>query len=80
LVKELKGKRRVVVTPEYGESQEYLVPKSNISSSMKGIMCRQESALMEGTIVPNDILRVLGSKNWPNFWSMKFRRFIACRV
>ena len=26
--KELKGKRRVVVTPEYGEAQEYLVPKS----------------------------------------------------
>jgi DNA-directed RNA polymerase subunit beta' len=26
--KELKGKRRVLVTPEYGEPQEYLVPKA----------------------------------------------------
>ncbi len=65
--KELKGKRRVIVTPEYGESQEYLVPKSKHIIVHEGDYVQAGERLMEGTIVPNDILRVLGVKELAKF-------------
>jgi DNA-directed RNA polymerase subunit beta' len=65
--KELKGKRRVIVTPEYGESQEYLVPKIKHIIVHEGDYVQAGERLMEGTIVPNDILRVLGVKELAKF-------------
>lgn len=65
--KELKGKRRVVVTPEYGESQEYLVPKTKHIIVHEGDFVQAGEPLMEGTIVPNDILSVLGVKELAKF-------------
>jgi len=65
--KELKGKRRVIVTPEYGESQEYLVPKSKHIIVHEGDYVQAGERLMEGTIVPNDILSVLGVKDLAKF-------------
>jgi DNA-directed RNA polymerase subunit beta' len=65
--KELKGKRRVLITPEYGESQEYLVPKSKHIIVHEGDYVQAGEPLMEGTVVPNDILRVLGVKELAKF-------------
>ncbi len=65
--KELKGKRRVVVTPEHGEPQEYLVPKAKHLIVHEGDYVQAGEPLMEGTIVPNDILRVLGVKELAKF-------------
>ena len=65
--KELKGKRRVVITPEYGEPQEYLVPKSKHIIVHEGDYVQAGERLMEGTIVPNDILKVLGVKELAKF-------------
>ncbi|CAG35847.1 DNA-directed RNA polymerase subunit beta' [Desulfotalea psychrophila] len=65
--KELKGKRRVVVTPEYGEQQEYLVPKAKHIIVHEGDYVQAGEPLMEGTIVPNDILSVLGVKALAKF-------------
>jgi len=65
--KELKGKRRVVVTPEHGESQEYLVPKSKHLIVHEGDYVQAGEPLMEGTVVPNDILKVLGIKELAKF-------------
>ncbi len=65
--KELKGKRRVVIVPEYGEPQEYLVPKSKHIIVHEGDYVQAGERLMEGTIVPNDILRVLGVKELAKF-------------
>ncbi|MCP4340031.1 MAG: DNA-directed RNA polymerase subunit beta' [Desulfobulbaceae bacterium] len=65
--KELKGKRRVVVTPEYGEPQEYLVPKAKHIIVHEGDYVQAGEPLMEGTIVPNDILAVLGVKELAKF-------------
>ncbi len=65
--KELKGKRRVVVTPEYGEPQEYLVPKAKHIIVHEGDYVQAGEPLMEGTVVPNDILRVLGVKELAKF-------------
>ena len=65
--KELKGKRRVLITPEYGEPQEYLVPKSKHIIVHEGDYVQAGEPLMEGTVVPNDILRVLGVKELAKF-------------
>ncbi len=65
--KELKGKRRVVVTPEHGDPQEYLVPKAKHLVVHEGDYVQAGEALMEGTVVPNDILKVLGVKELAKF-------------
>ncbi len=65
--KELKGKRRVVVTPEYGDPQEYLVPKTKHIIVHEGDYVQAGEPLMEGTVVPNDILSVLGLKELAKF-------------
>ncbi len=65
--KELKGKRRVVVTPEYGEPQDYLVPKTKHIIVHEGDYVQAGEPLMEGTVVPNDILSVLGVKELAKF-------------
>ncbi|MBC8208716.1 MAG: DNA-directed RNA polymerase subunit beta' [Desulfobulbaceae bacterium] len=65
--KELKGKRRVVVTPEYGEAQEYLIPKARHAIVHEGDYVQAGEPLMEGTVLPNDILRVLGVKELAKF-------------
>ena len=58
--KDLKGKRRVVITPESGEPQEYFLPKGKQLAINDGDWVRPGEALMEGSPVPQDILKVLG--------------------
>ncbi|NOQ47064.1 MAG: DNA-directed RNA polymerase subunit beta', partial [Desulfobulbaceae bacterium] len=58
--KELKGKRRVIVTPETGEPKEYLIPKVKSITVHDGDHVRAGERLMEGVKLSNDILRVLG--------------------
>ncbi len=65
--KDLKGKRRVVITPETGESKEYLVLKSKHISVHEGDYVKAGEQLMEGSILPNDILRVLGTEELARF-------------
>ena len=60
--KDLKGKRRVVVTPEVGEPKEYLIVKGKHISVHEGDEIRAGEALMDGSANPHDILRVLGEK------------------
>jgi DNA-directed RNA polymerase subunit beta' len=65
--KDLKGKRRVVITPEVGESKEYLIPKSKHVSVHEGDYVKAGEPLMDGSPIPNDILRVLGVKELARF-------------
>ncbi len=60
--KDLKGKRRVVVTPEVGEPKEYLIAKGKHISVHEGDVIRAGEALMDGSANPHDILSVLGEK------------------
>ncbi|MEI8356555.1 MAG: DNA-directed RNA polymerase subunit beta', partial [Deltaproteobacteria bacterium] len=60
--KDAKGKRKVVVTPEKGESKEYLIPKGKHISVHEGDYVKAGEALMDGSSNPHDILRVLGVK------------------
>ncbi|CAK8725679.1 DNA-directed RNA polymerase subunit beta' [Candidatus Electrothrix laxa] len=65
--KELKGKRRVVVTPETGEPREYLVPKAKHVTVHEGDYVKAGDALMDGSILPNDILRIKGEEELAQF-------------
>ena len=58
--KDLKGKRRIVITPEAGEPQEYFLPKGKQLAVNDGDWVRRGESLMEGSPVPQDILKVLG--------------------
>ena len=65
--KDLKGKRRVIVTPEIGDPKEYLVQKSKHVSVHEGDYVKAGEPLMDGSPIPNDILRVLGVKELARF-------------
>jgi DNA-directed RNA polymerase subunit beta' len=65
--KDLKGKRRVIVTPEAGEAKEYLLPKAKHITVHEGDYVKAGERLMEGSVLPNDILRVLGAEELARF-------------
>ncbi|MFZ5776471.1 MAG: DNA-directed RNA polymerase subunit beta' [Thermodesulfobacteriota bacterium] len=65
--KDLKGKKRVIITPEVGEVKEYLIPKGKHVSVHEGDYVKAGEALMDGSPDPNDILRVMGLKELAKF-------------
>jgi len=60
--KEIKTKRRVIITPEYGEPKEYLIPRGKHINVHEGDYVRAGEQLIDGVVNPNDILRVKGIK------------------
>ncbi|MGE3757147.1 MAG: DNA-directed RNA polymerase subunit beta', partial [Pseudobdellovibrionaceae bacterium] len=60
--KDVKGKQRVIVTPEVGEQREYLIPKGKHVAVREGEFVRKGESLMDGPSNPHDILRVLGDR------------------
>lgn len=65
--KDVKGKQRVIVTPEVGEQKEYLIPKGKHVAVREGEYVRAGEALMDGPSNPHDILRVLGEQALASF-------------
>lgn len=57
-----RGKRRIVLTPEYGDPCEYLVAKTKHINVQKGDRVRAGEALTDGATNPHDILAVEGVK------------------
>ncbi|MCK5540387.1 MAG: DNA-directed RNA polymerase subunit beta', partial [Deltaproteobacteria bacterium] len=62
LGKLVKGKQRVIVTPEIGDPIEHLIPKGKYLIVHEGDMVAVGEPLVDGSIDPHDILRVLGVK------------------
>ncbi len=60
--KDTKGKRKVIITPEVGESREYLIPKGKHISVHEGDFVHAGEPLMDGSSNPHDILTILGEK------------------
>jgi DNA-directed RNA polymerase subunit beta' len=58
--KDTKGKRRIVVTPEGEEAEEYLIPKGKNIVVNEGDYVRSGDALMDGAVNPHDILKIKG--------------------
>jgi DNA-directed RNA polymerase subunit beta' len=63
----LKGKRKVIVTPEVGEPKEYSIPKGKHISVHEGDVVKAGEPLMDGSSNPHDILKVLGDKELARF-------------
>lgn len=60
--KDVKGKQRVIVTPDIGEQMEYLIPKGKHVAVREGEFVKAGEALMDGPTNPHDVLKVLGEK------------------
>jgi len=60
--KDTKGKRKLIVKPDVGESKEYLIPKGKHIAVHEGEFVRAGEALMDGSSNPHDILQILGEK------------------
>jgi DNA-directed RNA polymerase subunit beta' len=58
----IKGKRKIVVTPEVGKPKEYLIPKGKHVAVQEGDFVRAGEALMDGSANPHDILNISGLK------------------
>ncbi|MEO5366790.1 MAG: DNA-directed RNA polymerase subunit beta' [Magnetococcus sp. WYHC-3] len=65
--KDLKGKRRVLVTSQEGEPVEYLLPKGKQLAVNEGDWVRRGEPLLEGSPVPQDILKILGVEELSRF-------------
>ena len=52
----------MIVTPEEGEPEEYLIPKGKHVSVHEGDRVRAGDALMDGSSNPHDILKIKGEK------------------
>ncbi len=59
---ESKGKRKIVVTPEIGETKEYLVPKGRHITAQEGDFVEAGDLMTEGLPELHDILKVKGEK------------------
>ncbi len=60
--KDVKGKRKVIITPEVGDAKEYLIPRGKHISVREGDTVMAGEPLMDGSANPHDILRILGVK------------------
>lgn len=60
--KDVKGKRKVVITPDVGDPKEYLIPKGKHISVHGDDRIMAGEPLMDGSPNPHDILGVRGDK------------------
>ena len=59
---DVRGKRRVIVTPETGDPKNYDIPKGKHIAVHEGDFVRAGEALMGGSSNPHDILKIKGEK------------------
>ena len=58
--KEVRGKQRVSIESENGESSTYLIPKGKHINFNQGEKIKKGEYLLDGQPLPHDILRILG--------------------
>ncbi|MGE4299289.1 MAG: DNA-directed RNA polymerase subunit beta' [Desulfovibrionaceae bacterium] len=62
-----KGKRKIIVTPEIGDTKEYLIPKGRHITVSDGDFVEAGELLTEGYPELHDILKIKGEKYLANF-------------
>ncbi len=58
--KEVRGKQRVTIESENGDSSSYLIPKGKHINFNQGEKIKKGEYLLDGQPLPHDILRILG--------------------
>jgi len=64
---DVKGKRKIYVTPETGDSKEYLIPKGKHITVQEGDFVEAGEFLTEGAPELHDMLRIKGEKYLANY-------------
>ena len=59
---DVKGKRKIIITPETGDAKEYLVPKGKHITVQEGDFVEAGEFLTEGTPELHDLLKIKGEK------------------
>ncbi|GAG88791.1 unnamed protein product, partial [marine sediment metagenome] len=59
---EIKGKRKVIVTPEVGEPRDYVIPKGKYITVQEKDYIKAGEPLMGGSVNPHDVLKIQGEK------------------
>ena len=57
-----RGKRKIIVTPDFGDPREYLVAKTKHVAVQKGDRVKAGEVLTDGAVNPHDILRIEGTR------------------
>jgi DNA-directed RNA polymerase subunit beta' len=63
----IKGKRKIKVTPEFGDPKEYQIQRGKHINVRDGDYIRAGEPLMDGDVNPHDILRIKGIKALAQF-------------
>lgn len=58
--RDYKAKRRIIVKNAEGQEREYLLPKGKLVTVQEGDYVNKGDILVDGALVPHDILRVMG--------------------
>ncbi len=66
--KEVRGKQRITIEAENGDSSSYLIPKGKHINFNQGEKIRKGEYLLDGQPLPHDILRILGIKELTEYF------------
>tara|TARA_B100000686_G_scaffold101165_1_gene108363 strand:+ start:714 stop:4877 length:4164 start_codon:yes stop_codon:yes gene_type:complete len=66
--KEVRGKQRITIESENGESSSYLIPKGKHINFNQGEKIKKGEYLLDGQPLPHDILRILGIKELTEYF------------
>ena len=78
--KDYKNKRRIKITPEDGETVEFLIPKGKHISCTMATSSPVANTSSTATRIRTTSCASWASRRWPNTWSMRSRRSTACRA
>ena len=78
--KETKGKVRLVITDEDGESHEELIPKTRTLNIFEGETIQKGEIISDGELSLHDILEVQGIERLTYISSKKYRMYIDFKV
>ena len=66
--KEVRGKQRITIEADNGDSSSYLIPKGKHINFNQGEKIRKGEYLLDGQPLPHDILRILGIKELTEYF------------
>jgi DNA-directed RNA polymerase subunit beta' len=66
--KEVRGKQKISIESENGESSNYLIPKGKHINFNQGEKIKKGEYLLDGQPLPHDILRILGIKDLTEYF------------
>ncbi len=66
--KEVRGKQRITIEADNGDSSSYLIPKGKHINFNQGEKIKKGEYLLDGQPLPHDILRILGIKELTEYF------------